>query len=79
MLPGEISGYIGGLLVGAEIAEAQAEWPLLQAPVLVVGTSAEALRYQRALELRGIAARSVTAATAPSFARLHAKLMRRLS
>ncbi|UXN70324.1 2-dehydro-3-deoxygalactonokinase [Devosia neptuniae] len=75
----EISGYIAGLMVGAEIAEAQAEWPLQQAPVLVVGASPEALRYQRALELRGISARSVTAATAPSFARLHAKLVHRLS
>lgn len=75
----EISGYIAGLLIGAEIAEAQAEWPLQQAPVLVVGASPEALRYRRALELRGISARSVTAATAPSFARLHAKLVHRLS
>ncbi|UXN73616.1 2-dehydro-3-deoxygalactonokinase [Devosia sp. A8/3-2] len=78
MPPSEVSGYITGLLLGAEIAEARAEWPLQEAPVLVVGTSPEALRYHRALELRGIAARSVTAATAPSFARLHAKLARRL-
>ncbi|KFC69531.1 2-dehydro-3-deoxygalactonokinase [Devosia sp. LC5] len=78
MPPGEISGYIAGLLAGAEIAEAQAEWPLQEASVLVVGASPEALRYQRALELRGIAAQSVAAATAPSFARLHAKLASRL-
>ncbi len=73
----EISGYIAGLLVGAEIAEAETEWPLRQAPVLVVGTSAEAMRYRQALELRGIAAQSALAATAPGFALLHARLTRR--
>lgn len=70
----EICGYIAGLFVGAEIAEAEAEWHLQQVPVLVVGSRAEALRYRRALELRGIDAQSVGGATAPSFARLHARL-----
>lgn len=70
----EISGYIAGLLVGAEIAEAEAEWHLRQALVLVVGNNAEALRYRRALELRDIAAQSVDGATAPSLARIHTKL-----
>lgn len=72
----EISGYIAGLVVGAEIAEAEKEWPLRQSSVLVVGDGANASRYQRALTLRGIAANSATPATAPSFARVHATLSR---
>lgn len=72
----QISGFIAGLLVGAEIAEAEAEWPLRYAPLLVVGDSPEALRYRRAFAARGILARSVTPSTALSFALLHATLSR---
>lgn len=52
----DIAGYIGGLVTGAEILEAEAEWSLRSAPVLVVGDSPDAGRYSCAMRQRGIAA-----------------------
>lgn len=70
----EISGYIAGLLAGAEIAEAEQEWALHSGPVLVLGASPETQRYLRALRRRGIEAEPRVVATAPSFAGLHRAL-----
>jgi 2-dehydro-3-deoxygalactonokinase len=71
MPPDEIAGYILGLLVGAEIAEAEQEWPLRNGPVLVLGPGVEAQRYIRALRQRGIEAEHRQVSAAPSFAKLH--------
>jgi len=55
-----IAGYIAGLVAGAEIFEAETEWSLGSAPVLVVGDSPDATRYRRALLQRGIDAQAAT-------------------
>lgn len=52
----DISGYIAGLVTGAEILEAGTEWPLGSVPVLVAGGSPDAVRYLGALRRHGIAA-----------------------
>jgi 2-dehydro-3-deoxygalactonokinase len=72
----EIGGYIAGLLAGAEIAEAETEWALRDAPILVLGQSPEAGRYLHALRQRGIPAAAKRAAAATSFATLHRALSR---
>lgn len=56
----DIAGYIAGLAIGAEILEAEAEWSLGSAPVLVVGSSSDAVRYALALGRRGIAAEAAS-------------------
>lgn len=72
----DIAGYIAGLMVGAEIAEAEAEWGLLTGPVFVLGESPEARRYLAALNQRGVPAVSKRASAASSFAALHRALSR---
>ena len=52
----DIAGYIAGLVTGAEILEAEAEWSLGSEPVLVAGGNPDAVRYLFALRRRGIAA-----------------------
>ncbi|KFL31513.1 hypothetical protein JP75_08265 [Devosia riboflavina] len=72
----DIAGYIAGLMAGAEIAEAEAEWSLRTGPVLVLGESPEAKHYLAALNQRGIPALSKQASAAFSFAALHRALSR---
>lgn len=72
----DIAGYIAGLMAGAEIAEAEAEWSLRTGPVFVLGESTETKRYLAALNQRGIPAISKQASAASSFAALHRALSR---
>jgi 2-dehydro-3-deoxygalactonokinase len=63
MRPDEVAGFIEGLLVGSEIAEAENEWPLARSAVRVIGESEAAHRYILALERRGYRAESVVSRT----------------
>lgn len=76
MPAGDIAGYIAGLMAGAEIAEAEAEWSLRAGPVLVLGESMEAKRYLAALNQRGIPAISKQISVTSSFVALHRALSR---
>lgn len=73
MRPNEIAGYIEGLLVGSEIAEAEDEWPLAGSPVRVIGEGEAAHRYVLALQRRGYQAESAVARTAGLIATLDRK------
>jgi 2-dehydro-3-deoxygalactonokinase len=71
MAASEIAGYIAGLTTGAELLEAQAEWPLHDLPIQLLGNGDAITRYGEALALMGYKSTPVAANTGPVFARIH--------
>jgi 2-dehydro-3-deoxygalactonokinase len=74
--PVDIEGYVAGLLIGAEIDEALAEFPLADSAVTLIGTEAACQPYAQGLADRGGALRihrpDPTGLAASAIARLHA-------
>jgi 2-dehydro-3-deoxygalactonokinase len=73
--PAEITDYLGGVMLGSEIAEALAGIPRPQS-VAVLGTSATATAYRTALEIAGIPSPVLAGSSVTAFAFLVAELQR---
>ena len=67
-----IGSYLDGLVIGAELVEAQGEWPLAELPIRIIGTGPAADSYREALALFGHASTIASPNVGPTFARIHA-------